>query len=147
MFRLREVTLYEEFRVLDYTAKAVPVPHAVPAAGYEIWDDSTRLFYTGDTAIGITAEWRHVSPEVLLTEVTFGNEAEERANAAGHLTPDHLEQTLEGFRHQHGYLPRVIVGHINPPWEDAVRREVAAVAEKLGIEILVPEADTVLDLP
>ena len=72
---------------------------------------------------------------------------EDRAIAAGHLTPDFLKETLEDFRRQHGCLPRVIVGHINPPWEEAVRREVEAVARQLGIEILVPRADTVLDLP
>lgn len=146
VFRLHEVTPYEEFRVLDYTVMAVPVPHAVPAAGYQIGGDSTKLFYTGDTGKGISDQWRHVSPNVLLTEVTFGNDAEEKAIAAGHLTPDHLEQALSSFRDQHGYLPRVIVGHINPPWEEAVRQEVDAVADRLGIEILVPTADTVLDL-
>ena len=51
------------------------------------------------------------------------------AIAAGHLTPDHLEQAPSRFRHQHG----VIVAYINPPWEEAVRREVKAVANKLGI--------------
>jgi hypothetical protein len=33
------------------------------------------------------------------------------AIAAGHLTPDHLEQAPARFRYQHG----VIVAHINPP--------------------------------
>jgi ribonuclease BN (tRNA processing enzyme) len=147
VFRLCEVPFYEEFQVLDYTVMAVPVPHSVPAAGYQIGDGSTRMFYTGDTGKDIAGEWRHVSPDVLLTEVTFGNDGEAMAVAAGHLTPRHLEQALECFRQRHGYLPRVIVGHINPPWEDAVRREVQAVAGRLGIEILVPRADTVLDLP
>ena len=125
---------------------AVPVPHAVPAAGFQISNGDTRLFYTGDAGKGVSDEWEHVNPNVLLTEVTFGNENEDRAIAAGHLTPAYLADALGRFRDVHGFLPRVIVSHMNPLWEEAVRRELRAVSSDLEIEITVAHADMTVQL-
>ena len=76
-FRLNTIEFYREFSVLDYRVIAVPVPHAVPAAGFQISAaGGVRLFYTGDTGKGLSRAWDRVSPDVLLTEVTYGNENE-----------------------------------------------------------------------
>ena len=120
---------------------AVPVPHEVPAAGFQISSGVSRLFYTGDTGPGLTDAWEHVAPEVLLTEVTFGNGDEERAHVVGHLTPRFLEEALLAFKDRRGYLPRVIVTHMSPPWEADIRRELAPVVSKLGVELSVSWAD------
>ena len=141
VFRLHPVEFFQEFQVLDYRVMAVPVPHAVPAAGFQILSGETNLFYTGDTGQGLSDAWEHVSPQVLLTEVTFGNEEEGRAIAAGHLTPKFFEETMIDFKDRKGYLPRVIVAHMNPPWEATVRRELKEVGERLSLDILVSHAD------
>ena len=141
VFRLHPIEYYRRFQVLDYTVLAVPVPHSVPAAGFQISSGDTRLFYTGDTGRGLSDAWQHVSPGTLLTEVTFGNEHEETALAVGHLTPRLLEEELTSFKDQRGYHPRVIVVHMNPPWETAIKRELEAVGLRLGIDILVSRAD------
>ena len=146
VLRLNTVDLYRPFDVLGYTVVAVPVPHSVPAAGFQIASDGTRLFYTGDTGRGVSDAWEHVSPTVLLTEVTFGNENESRAIAAGHLTPAYLREALERFRDRHGYLPRVIVSHMNPPWEAAVREEVKDLSAELGLDLVVAHADMTVEL-
>ena len=146
VFRLHTVEFLQEFKVLDYTAMAVPVPHAVPAAGFQISSGDTKLFYTGDAGEGLSGAWEHVSPGALLTEVTFGNENKERAAAAGHLTPHLLEEALAVFKDRWGYLPRVIVAHMNPPWEAVIRRELAEVEHRLGIEILISKAETKVDI-
>lgn len=145
-FRLNVVDFYEEFRVLGYTAMAVPVPHAVPAAGFQVYSDGVRLFYTGDAGKGLSSAWKHVSPDVLLTEVTFGNEHKARALEAGHLTPEFLEEALDAFQRERGYLPKVIVSHMNPLWENVIRQELPALAERLGNDILISSADMIVDL-
>ncbi len=147
VFRLREVELNKPFQVLDYTVTGVSVPHAVPAAGYQIDSGDVKLFYTGDAGQGVDEAWKHVSPDVLLTEVTFGNEGADLAAAAVHLTPEHLEEALVAFQKQHGRMPKVIVGHMNPPWEETIRGEVEAVGVKLRIDICVASADMRLTLP
>ena len=140
-FRFHEVEHYEEFNVLDYTAIAVPVPHAAPAVGFQVTDGEVKLFYTGDTGVGFSESWDRVAPDALLTEVTFGNENERHALDVGHLTPSLLGRALNEFKDHHGYLPIVIASHIHPQWEETVRRELNEVSRQLGIEILVAEAD------
>jgi ribonuclease BN (tRNA processing enzyme) len=139
--RFNVVEFYRAFDVLGYTVVAVPVPHAVPAAGFQISAGDARLFYTGDAGKGLDEAWKHVSPNVLLTEVTFGNQNEPRAIQAGHLTPALLREALLSFKMRNGYLPRVIVAHTNPPWEAAVRTELQALSAELGADILVSHAD------
>ena len=141
VFRLHAVEFLREFTVLDYTVMAVPVPHDVPAAGFQISNTGSRLFYTGDAGPGLADAWEHVDPEVLLTEVTFGNDDEQRALITGHLTPRFLEEALRTFRDRRGYLPKVIVTHINPPWEAEIRRGLEPTASKLEVEINVSWAD------
>ncbi len=117
VFRMNVVEFNKEFKVLDYTVMAVPVPHAVPAAGFQINSGDKKLFYTGDTGRGVADNWPNLSPDVLLTEVTFGNEMEEAADHVGHLTPTLLREALDKFKKKHNYIPRVIISHMNPPWE------------------------------
>ncbi|MDP7510653.1 MAG: MBL fold metallo-hydrolase, partial [Dehalococcoidia bacterium] len=128
-------------KVLDYTVMAVPVPHTVPAAGFQIASGDVSLFYTGDTGQGLSDAWEHVAPSTLLTEVTFGNENEAWALKVGHLTPRLLEEALVSFKKERGYLPKVIVTHMNPPWEVQVKSELRRLARKLGVEFLVCRAD------
>ena len=144
--RLNVVDLYTEFEVLGYTVLPVPVPHAVPAAGFQLSAGGIKLFYTGDTGEGLDKAWAHVSPDVLLTEVTYGNEALAKAREVGHLTPGLLEDALTSFDRQRGYLPRVIVSHMNPFWEESVRQELKLLSEKLNVEILVSDADMTISL-
>ena len=146
VFRLHAIEYLTEFKVLDYTVIAVPVPHAVPAAGFQISSGASRLFYTGDAGPGLADAWEHVTPEVLLTEVTFGNQDEERALLVGHLTPRLLEEALIAFKDRRGYLPRVIVTHMNPPWEADIRRELKPVAANLGVELTVSAADMIAEI-
>ena len=145
-FRMHTVEFYQPFRVLGYDTIAVPVYHSVPTAGFQIDDGSARLFYTGDTGKGLWKAWEHVAPDVLLTEVTFGNENAVGARAAGHLTPKMLKDELDRFRATHGRLPETIVSHINPAWEDAVRRELAEISATTGQQFTIAAADMRFDL-
>jgi ribonuclease BN (tRNA processing enzyme) len=144
-YRFHVVEFHKEFKVLDYTAMAVPVRHSAPAAGFQVSSGGAKLFYTGDTGEGLSNIWRHVSPDVLLTEVTFGN-GDDRAAEFGHLTPALLAEELAEFKAQRGYFPRVIASHFFPPSEEAVRTGLKEVASRLGIDIAVAEADQTLKL-
>lgn len=145
-FRLHPVEFYRPFNVLGYTATALPVPHSVPAAGFLVRSDDVSLFYTGDTGKGVSAAWEYANPDVLLTEVTFGNANEAGARVTGHLTPALLMDALDEFRGRHGRLPKVLVSHINPPWEEAVRAELAEITRATGLRFIITEADMGYDL-
>ena len=144
--RLNVVDPLGEVQVLDYTVTAVPVPHAVPAAGVQVDSGGVKLFYTGDAGPGLSGAWAHVAPDVLLTECSHGNDNRDHAFVAGHQTPELLKEALLDFSDMHGYLPRVLVTHINPQWEKAVRRELVEVSRELDHEIVVTAPGMIFEL-
>ena len=143
---LEEKNPYETFSVLNYSVTILPVKHSIPASGFQIDDGKIKLFYTGDTGSQLGHLWNHISPNVLLTEVTFGNENACKARSVGHLTPFLLGEVLEEFESVHGYFPRVIATHFNPSWERTIRQELQQLSDKLAVEIIVSVADQTIDL-
>ena len=65
------------------------------------------------------------------------NSYEEFATNTGHLTPSLLNEELIEFRELKGYLPRIIVVHMDPTLEKEIEEEVAVVAESLNTLITV----------
>ena len=120
-------------QVEGYSILAVPVNHSVPTVGYQISSlDGKVVFYTGDTGPGLADCWQHVSPQLLITEVTTPNRYEEFGRESGHLTPGLLKQELVIFRELKGYLPQVVVVHMNPELEEEIKTEIAALAKDLN---------------
>ena len=121
--------------------------HAVPVTGYQLTGpDGRRLLYTGDTGPGIRDIWALVQPDVMVTEVTTPNARESIARVAGHLTPALLEAELVAFRDLKGYLPRVVVCHVNQLGEADVHRELAEVARRLQATIEIAREGMQIEL-
>ena len=71
--------------IAGYDVLAVPVKHSVPAVGYQITSSAGKsLFYTGDTTVGISDCWQHISPQLLITEVAGPNKYGDWLKKAGH---------------------------------------------------------------
>jgi len=118
-----------------YAVLAVPTKHAA-TVGYQITSAEGRsFFYTGDTGPGVSSCWEHVSPELLLIDVTLPNRLEEHAVSSDHLTPRLFGEELALFRKARGYLPRVLPIHVSPQFEDEIAEEVGQVARELGVDI------------
>jgi ribonuclease BN (tRNA processing enzyme) len=119
-----------------YSVLAVPVSHGVPAVGYQLTSpDGKTVFHTSDTGPGLAGCWRHVSPQLLIIEVTTPDRYREVAAEAGHLSPSLLKEELISFREIKGYLPRVATVHMNPALEKEIAAEVAAVERELDASI------------
>jgi len=74
-FRFTTIAPLKPFIVDGYHILPVPVKHSVPTMGYQITSSAGKsLFYTGDTGSGLADRWQHISPEVLVIEVTAANE-------------------------------------------------------------------------
>jgi cAMP phosphodiesterase len=114
----------------------VPVKHAVPTVGYQISDKlGHTIFYTGDTGPGLADCWQHISPQLLIIDVTVPNSLAEFASQTGHLTPCLLEKELGGFKETKGYLPDILAIHIDIAQEDKIKEELAVVAKNLDANI------------
>jgi ribonuclease BN (tRNA processing enzyme) len=119
-----------------YSVLAVPVNHSVPTVGYQVTSpDGKGIFYTGDTGPGLANCWQQVSPQLIITEVTAPDKYKEWAAEGGHLTPSLLKDELTSFREINGYLPKVVVVHMNPALEKEIAAEIAVVAEALSSSI------------
>ncbi len=127
----------EPQQVGDYTIKAMPVNHPVPSVGFQVKDnDGKTIFYTGDTGAGLADVWPYVTPQLLIIEVTAPNRYEESlGNGAKHLTPRLLKEELISFRNIKGYLPIILLTHMNFPLENEIAAEVAEVEASLKCSI------------
>jgi ribonuclease BN (tRNA processing enzyme) len=119
-----------------YEVMAVPVRHPLDGVGFEITSgDGKTLFYTGDTGPGLSSIWGNISPQLIITDVTWPNSLANAAKDAGHLCPEMLEKELAEFRRLKGYFPRVVIIHLSPQHEPEIEREVREVAKLLGTSI------------
>ena len=127
---------YQTEQIEGYHILAVPVNHSHQAVGYQVASPGgSTVFYTGDTGPGLTDCWRYTSPQLLITEVTAPDRYEVFARESGHLTPKLLKQELIAFRELNGYLPQVVVVHMNPYLEEEIETEIAVVAGALDSSI------------
>lgn len=118
-----------------YEVLPVPVRHGVPTTGYQVGRGGRSLFYSGDTGEGLASCWEHISPGLLILELSGPNRTAQRMSQAGHLVPSLLRQELMEFRRLKGYLPPVVLVHLAFQWREEIAQEVKAVAEELGATI------------
>ena len=134
--RFTVVEPYQPLQIEGCSVLPVPVSHSVPTVGYQLSSPSGGVvFYTADTGPGLADCWEHVSPQLLIIEVTMPDKYEEFARESGHLTPSLLKQELATFRELKGYLPPVVVVHMNPRLEKEIEAEIAVVAKVLNTSI------------
>ena len=74
---------------------------------------------------------------LLLIEVTQSNKYENDALRAKHLTPGLFEKELLSFKRLKGYLPPVIVVHMNPESQKDIEVELTAVSRNLNCQITI----------
>jgi ribonuclease BN (tRNA processing enzyme) len=114
----------------------VPVNHHHEAVGYQISDRKDKtIFFTGDTGPQLAKCWEHISPQLLIIDVTSPNEAEEFARQTGHLTPQLLEKELISFREIRGYFPDVLTIHMDAACESEIRAQLDVVEQHLDTTI------------
>jgi len=136
VLKLFQVEPYRQIIIDDYTVLPFPVTHALPTLGYQITSkDGKSILYTGDTGPGLSEVWQKTSPQVIFIEMTASNRWQESMMHSGHLTPDLLKQELVSFREIRGYLPRVILVHLNPEGENEITSEILSVSASLDASI------------
>jgi ribonuclease BN (tRNA processing enzyme) len=133
--------------VEGYEVMAVPVQHPLDGVGFEITSaDGKALFYTGDTGPGLSSVWDKISPQLIISDVTWPNSLADSARDAGHLCPEMLEEELAEFRRLKGYLPGVVIIHLSPQHEPEIEKEIKEISQRLGVSIEVAREGTELSL-
>jgi cAMP phosphodiesterase len=119
---------YEPVRIADYTVRAIPVNHPVPADGFLIDNGHEVLMYSGDT--GETDEiWALAAKEerlaAVLVETSFPNSMKGVADISGHLVPSQLPAEIRKLGAHATRVP-IYVYHVKPQVEEETREQVAA---------------------
>ncbi len=136
-YRLHPVEPEVPFRVSDFQVKPISVPHPVPCVGYVVQSDAGGcMAYTGDLGDGLGPFLdESLGIQVIFVDVTFPNRLTELARLTGHLTPCLLgEQLLSGSPRQLSSL-RIVAVHISAKHREEVVRELAILAEDLGVDL------------
>ncbi len=129
---------YEPESIDGYSILAIPVRHAEKTVGFQVSEKTGKtIFYSGDTGPGLSECWKHISPQLLMIDVTFPNSYEKFARETGHLTPDLLKQELLILREQKGCLPQIVAIHMDPGLEREIRDELSTIAEALNVPVSV----------
>lgn len=135
--RLNAIKPLHQVTIENYRVKAVPVSHAIYTVGYELVSpEGNSLFFTGDTGPGLMSCWEHVSPDLLITEVSLPNSWEARARQAGHLTPRMLEDELCQFQRTKNYTPKIVIVHRDPAMDGEIIEELQGVAQRIDATII-----------
>ncbi len=136
--RFNVIKPYEPQMVDGHEILAIPVNHFETTVGYQVSDKENKtIFYTADTGPALADCWKHVSPQLLIIDVTLPNLYEDFARKTGHLTPNLLEQELVIFQEQKGYLPQIVAVHMDTGLEPTIKEEIAVVAENLDNPITI----------
>ena len=135
----------EEHRVKTiegYQVLPVSVPHALPAVGIQITDSrGKKAFYSGDTGPGLSSCWSHISPDLMLMDMHYSNKSADIAHKPGHMCPSLLLKELMVFQQMKGYLPQIVLTHLNPEVEDEIKDESAQMAMELDADITLAHED------
>jgi ribonuclease BN (tRNA processing enzyme) len=145
--RFYPVIPYEPEIIDGYRILALPVNHDGITVGYQVTDNEGKsLFYSADTGPGLIDCWQYLSPQLFVIDVTVPNRYEDLASNSGHLTPGLLKEELVKFQQIRGYLPEIIVVHMDPALEEEIREEIMAVSESLDAPIALAYEDMKLDI-
>lgn len=136
--RLHTLEVYKHQVVEDYGILAVPTFHSIPSVGYEVTAGNGKsLFYSGDTGPGLSNCWQYVNPDLIIIDCAGPNTYTPHAPGLGHLTPQLLEKEFMEFLDVKGYLPPIILVHMSPLGDDAVKiaEEISELSADLNTSI------------
>jgi len=113
-----------DFRVDDFTVRAVPVNHAVPAVGYVVRKGRSAIVYAGDSGPTerIWEEARGLKDlKAVIVEISFPNRLKAAAMESGHMTPRTLKQELKKLDRRD--VP-ILLAHMKPQYLKFLRAEI-----------------------
>lgn len=144
--RFIEVEADQPVSVEDCLVTPRSVRHTLPALGFQVDSGTARIFYTGDTGPGFSESLLDSPPDLLITEVTYGNDGEAQAARNGHLTPALLRNEIEALVETSGWRPRIVVVHRNPAHDLDIASQIQALAAETGWDIAIGQADMVIEV-
>lgn len=120
--RFQEIEEDKPFTIDQLTFTPLAVSHITPTVGFLIEDKKSSIIYTSDT--GPTDRVWEVANQrkdlkAIITEASFPNEEEERAEVSGHMTPELLRRDLLKLERR----VRILITHVKPSRRARIARQ------------------------
>jgi len=133
--------------VTGYQVLALAMNHSAPTVGFQVMaPDGKSLFYGSDTGPGNGPVWERINPDLIILETTLPNAQQALAEESLHLTPRLLKEELILFKKLQGGLPKVLIVHQSPYFENEIAAEVAQVAKELNADIAMSQEGMIIEL-
>lgn len=147
VLNLQRLEAFQPREIAGYRVLPLPLNHPLENIGFSVTDSGGKgVLYLTDTGPGLDEVWSRLDtrPQLMIIDTTYPNRLAQSAHDAGHLCPQMLVAELGAFRKAKGYLPRVVLIHLNPRLEDEIGKEVGEVAAELGVTVrLAAEGDRI----
>ncbi len=106
--------------------------HITPTVGFLIEDGKSAIIYTSDT--GPTDRVWEVANQIkkvkaIITEASFPNEEEERAEVSGHMTPELLKRDLLKLNRR----VRILIFHTKPSHRGRIARQLRSLGARIEL--------------
>lgn len=128
-----EVEPYKPFKVAGRKFTPLPVDHVVPSVGYALHGSKGVFLYVSDMLDAEPRFWKWVNSRKdilhIAVEASFPSRMEDLAVLTKHLTPKLLQGVLAKIKPK-SPPPQLLVTHMKPHYEAAVRREVREILGK-----------------
>ena len=135
---LNAIVPYKTRIINGYGVLPVPVNHDGITVGYQISDAKRKtIFYTADTGPGLTDCWKCLSPQLLIIDFTVPDSYQKFATETGHLTPSLLSEELMQFQEIKGYLPQIVLIHMDPILEKETTEDIKRISEAFNTPITI----------
>ncbi|MCX6012248.1 MAG: MBL fold metallo-hydrolase [Chloroflexi bacterium] len=143
-----DIDLYSNEPIDTYFVTPLPVNHVDSTVGYEIASSENKtIFYSSDTGPGLSECWKYITePNLMLIETTLPNRMLEDAIESKHLTPALLKNELILFKKLKNYIPKIVIVHMNPMYEDEIKNELEVVSKEINAEIVPGYENLIIDL-
>ena len=120
--RFQEIQEEQPFTINEFTFTPLAVNHITPTVGFLIEDGKSAIIYSSDTGptnrIWEVANQRK-NLKAIITEASFPNEEEERAEVSGHMTPGLLKRDLLKLNGR----VRILITHVKPSHRGRIERQ------------------------
>ncbi|KYK24160.1 hypothetical protein AYK25_06305 [Thermoplasmatales archaeon SM1-50] len=134
--QLKSLKPFSPLNISGYHVLPLPINHINGSLGFEITSkNNKKIFYTGDSGANLSSLWEHISPALLIVDVTFPNRMITIAKNSSHLCPKTLKKNLREFHRIKGYCPEVVLIHLSPKYENEIRKEIKKVSKELRFSI------------
>jgi ribonuclease BN (tRNA processing enzyme) len=140
-----EVKAGQILQIGEYVILPFKSNHIIPTLGFKITFRGKSVIFSGDTYVQQNI-WKLANDDeqvkAIFIDVSYPARLHDLGEKAKHLSTDVFEEELKKLKRK----VKIFVVHIKPTFYDEVKKEIDQIAEKLNLEISIPQEGEIISL-